>query len=99
MGLDERNDLAVEDFERLGGTIKEMGRPFQRFSRLATAWRSMSPRTCTYWSHSGTRLREMAELEWGDVDAACGQLVSLLLDKSPVVPDDVLDPIRHQTPF
>ena len=37
------------------GTIKEIGRPFQTFSRVATAWRSMSPRTCSYCSHSGTR--------------------------------------------
>jgi hypothetical protein len=37
------------------GTIKEIGRPFQTFSRLAPAWRSRSSRTCTYWSHSGTR--------------------------------------------
>src|SRR5215213_4312284 len=37
------------------GRINEIGRPFQTFSRLATAWRSSSVRTWTYWFHSGTR--------------------------------------------
>ena len=53
--LDERDDLAVEDFERLGGNDQGIERPFQTVSRLATAWRSMCPRSCTYWSDSGTR--------------------------------------------
>ncbi len=37
------------------GTIKEIGRPFQTFLRLATAWRASRFRTRTYWFHSGTR--------------------------------------------
>ena len=36
-------------------TIKEIGRPFQTFSRFALAWRSRSVRLWTYRSHSATR--------------------------------------------
>ena len=44
----------------------------------------------------GDTVREVAESVWGDVDAACGQPVSLLRGECPVVPDDVLDRICHQ---
>jgi hypothetical protein len=46
----------------------------------------------------GDTVREVAERIRGDVDAARGQPVALMRDERPVVPDDVLDRIRHD-PF
>ena len=76
-------------------TIREIGRPFQYFSRFALAWRSSSVRRWTYRSQSATRTAQVAERIRRDVDAAIKETVALHRGEGSIVPDDLGDRIER----
>ena len=76
-------------------TIKEIGRPFQTFSRFALAWRSRSVRRWTYRSHR-RRDGEVAERVGRDVDAAGQKTIALHRREGSIVADDLGDRIRRR---
>ena len=88
--------FAVEDFERLGGNDQGDRAAVPDVLAIGDCVTFDEPAHMHVLVPLGHPVREVAEFVRGDVDAACGQPVSLLRGERPVVPDDVLDRICHQ---
>jgi hypothetical protein len=95
--LDERDDLSVEDFERLVGNDQGDRAAVPEVLAIGDGMAFNETPHLDVLIPLGDSVREVAEWVWGDVDAARRQPVSLLRGECAVVPDDVLDRIWHQS--